>query len=49
MIKRVEYLDLVPTDILYEIIFSLSEKIIDKDGVVLDSESSDLIDAIYFI
>ena len=36
-------------DILYEIIFSLSEKIIDKDGVVLDSESSDLIDAIYFI
>ena len=49
MIKRVEYLDLVPMDILYEIIFSLSEKIIDKDGVVLDSESSDLIDAIYFI
>ena len=25
------------------------EKIIDKDGVVLDSESSGVIDAIYFI
>ena len=47
MIKRIEYLDLVPIDILYELIFSLDEKIFEKDDTVLEKESQ--IDSIYFV
>ena len=35
MIKRVEYLDLVPIDIAYEIILSLDEKTFEKGDTVL--------------
>ena len=38
MIKRIEYLDLVPIDILYELIFSLEEKIFEKGDTVLEKE-----------
>ena len=36
MIKRVEYLDLIPIDILYEFIFSLQSKTIEKGNLVLE-------------
>ena len=35
MIRRVEYLDCVPIDILYELIFSLDEKSFEKGDTVL--------------
>ena len=47
MIKRIEYLDLVPIEILYELIFSLQSKTIEKGGIVLDVDQ--LIEAIYFV
>jgi len=47
MIKRVEYFDLVPQDILYDLIFSLEIKIFDKDDVVLHTD--EIIDSILFI
>ena len=36
MIKRVEYLDLVPIDILYELIFTLQSKTFEKGDLVLE-------------
>ena len=36
MIKRVEYLDLVPLDILYELIFSLKSITFEKNDIVLE-------------
>ena len=47
MLKRVEYLDLVPTDILYELIFSLKSKSFAKDAIILDIDV--LVEEIYFI
>ena len=47
MIKRVEYLDLVPDDILFDLIFSLVSVNIDKDQPVLNVFDS--ITSIYFI
>ena len=47
MIKRVEYLDLVPIDILYELIFSLKSITFEKNDIVLECDS--MIDNIYFI
>ena len=47
MLKRVEYLDLVPQDILFELMFALKEKKVDKEGIVLEQER--LIESIYFI
>ena len=47
MIKRVEYLDKVPDDILFDLIFSLISISIDKDQPVLNVFDS--ISSIYFI
>ena len=47
MIKRVEYLDKVPDDILFDLIFSLISVSIDKDQPVLNVFDS--ISSIYFI
>ena len=47
MIKRVEYLDLVPIDILYELIFTLKSKTFEKGNLVLEQDS--MINSIYFI
>ena len=47
MIKRVEYLDKVPNDILFDLIFSLKTKYFDKDQPVLSLFKP--ITSIYFI
>ena len=47
MIKRVEYLDLVPIDILYELIFTLQSKTFEKGDLVLEQDS--MINSIYFV
>ena len=47
MIKRVEYLDLVPIDILYELIFSLKSITFEKNDIILECDS--MIDSIYFV
>ena len=36
MIKRIEYLDLVPIDILHELIFSLEAITFEKNDIVLE-------------
>ena len=49
MLKRVDYLDLVPADILYELIFSLKSKTFDKDAIIHAIDVPDLVEEIYFI
>jgi CRP-like cAMP-binding protein len=47
IVKRIEYFDRVPSEIVYDLIFSLEIKHFDKDENVL--QQNDVVDCIYFV
>lgn len=46
-IKRVEYFDSLPADVLFDLIFSLKQELFDKETIILAEDH--VVDSIFFI